>query len=62
MFRRLINNNIKTIGVRRPSNDSNNLYKMYECLYTLNYIVIIYIMILINLSLIVSSHQLKTCS
>ncbi len=62
MFRRLINNNIKTIGVRRLSNDSNNLYKMYECLYTLNYIVIIYIMILINLSLIVSSHQLKTCS
>ncbi len=24
MFRRLINNNVKTIGIRRLSNDSNN--------------------------------------
>ncbi len=41
MFRRLINNNVKTIGVRRLSNDNNNhkiIQQLDEVNRTLNYI------------------------
>ena len=41
MFRRLINNNIKTIGIRRLSSDSNNhriVEELQEVNRTLNYI------------------------